>query len=161
MDATDFLNFIIRPALIAVGLNSDSAQVLLLGTAMVESDLTFLEQKGPGKALGLYQMEEATYLDLLRYLNKYENSALKERCLSACYYGGWPASDPLIHNLRWATICARLKYLPFPRKLPAYDDEEGMAAYHKDCYNTRKGKTDTHSSVKVFEYAISEFKRQD
>lgn len=154
MDLGSFHDLIIKPSIGTVGLDSIPARVLLLGTALIESELTFLEQKGPGKAKGFYQMEEKTYQDILRYLNRYERKNLKERCLAACFYESWPPSEALIHNLRWATLMCRLKYWMQPQSLPAWDDAQGMAEYHKKYYNTAQGKTDVDKSEQVFNSLI-------
>lgn len=155
MDPKQFNDFILVPTLKALGLFTPASNVLMLGTALVESNLDFVEQIGPGTAMGIYQMEEATYRDILRYLNRFDNSRLKERCIAACYYNGWPSSDALMHNLKWATICARLKYWMHPDPLPSSMDAKQFARYHKEKYNTSMGKTDTDESTKVFEHVIS------
>jgi hypothetical protein len=155
MDLGSFHNFILVPTLSAVGLGNVQAYVLLLGTGIIESDLSYFEQKGPGKAMGFFQMEEKTYQDLLRYLNRYDNAKLKERCLAASFYDAWPPSEAMVHNLRWATLMCRLKYYMQPEKLPEWDDAKGMAAYHKRYYNTLGGKADIDKSEKVFESLIN------
>ena len=55
---------VIRPALTKINLWSRSAEELVLGTAIVESGLTYLKQRGEGPALGLWQIEPATHEDL-------------------------------------------------------------------------------------------------
>ena len=51
--ATLLLSMVIRPALSKINLWSPSAEELVLGTAIVESGLTYLRQWGDGPALGL------------------------------------------------------------------------------------------------------------
>lgn len=158
MDLEQFDSFILVPTLSIIGLFSEAARLLMLGTALIESDLIYLEQKGPGKGFGIYSIEALTHKDIQRYLNKYENARLKERCLAACFYTAVPSDDALIHNLRYATVIARLKYWMQKEDLPAADDAQGLANYHKKYYNTAKGLTDVKGSVKVFERLIQEFK---
>lgn len=154
IDVEQFSEYVLVPALTAVGLYSQGAHVLMLGTALIESNLEYLEQIGQGRALGVYQIEESTYKDLARYLNRYDNAKLKERCLSACYYVSWPAVDALIHNLKWATIMARVKFAMYPEPLPQWDDSQKMAQYYKKYYNTARGKAELTRCVINFDQAI-------
>ena len=62
--ATLLRSKVIRPALTKINLWSRSAEELILGTAIVESGLTYLKQRGEGPALGLWQGEPATHEDL-------------------------------------------------------------------------------------------------
>ena len=55
---------VIRPALAVLDLHSDAAEALVLATAGVESNLTWLVQHGGGPARGLWQIEPATASDL-------------------------------------------------------------------------------------------------
>ena len=64
MLASQMLSLVIRPALEKLSLWSLSAEELVLGTAIVESGLTYLKQHGDGPALGLWQVEPATHDDL-------------------------------------------------------------------------------------------------
>lgn len=159
MDETQFEEFILVPALEAVCMYSLPAHILLLGTFIIESGLRFFEQIGPGTAMGIGQCEEATYQDILRYLNRFDKVNLKEICLSACFYVAYPPRSAVMHNLRWAIIVARLKYLPVRQALPEWDDAKGMSAYHKKWYNAG-GKTNVADSVRVFERIIEERKQK-
>lgn len=155
MDELQFEEFILKPSLEVIGLWSPSAHILLLGTFLIESDLKFFEQKGPGTAMGIGQVEDKTYDDILRYLNRYDKQNLKESVLSACFYLSFPPRSALMHNLRWAVIVTRLKYLPARPPLPAWNDAQGMTQYHKVYYNG-PGKTNVTESVKIFERIISQ-----
>ena len=64
MLASQMLALVIRPALEKLSLWSLSAEELVLGTAIVESGLTYLKQHGDGPALGLWQVEPATHDEL-------------------------------------------------------------------------------------------------
>lgn len=160
MDAGDFLRFIIQPTTEVIGLRSKASDILLLGTALIESELLFLEQKGPGRGLGVYQIESNTHKDILRYLARHDKRTLKETCLAACFYTAPPSDDALIHNLRYATVMARIKYWMSPKPLPQFDDAKGLSTYHKVQYNSPRGKTNVESSIKVFQKVIDEFKSQ-
>ena len=129
---------IIRPALITLGLYSESAENLLFGTCAHESHLgTYIKQvKGP--ALGIYQMEPRTYDDI--WNNYLTGRTMRDQILSACLYDIKPPAEHLAFNMRLATIMCRLHYLRKPGALPAANDLEGLANYWKEHYNTRLGK---------------------
>lgn len=156
MDELQFEEFILVPSLQVINLYSPAAHILILGTFLVESGLRFVEQKGPGNAMGFGQIEEITYNDVLRYLNRFDKSSLKDRCLAACFYTAFPPRSSVMHNLRWAVITTRLKYLPVRQPIPKWDDAKNLAAYHRQWYNSPKGKTDVAESVKIFERIINE-----
>ena len=50
LDPQHFLAYVVRPSLDSIGLWSPAAQRLLLGTAIAESQLTWLGQHGDGPA---------------------------------------------------------------------------------------------------------------
>lgn len=151
MDVGQFDEYILTPTLKSIGMYSSSARILMLGTALIESELVFIEQIGKGTAKGFYQIEELTYNDILRYLNKPDNTVLKDRCLFTAYYDNWPPFESVLHNIRWATIIARLKYWMQPEALPESDDAEGLANYYKRYFNTHKGKSEMPAAIIVFE----------
>ena len=62
--ADQFCEYVIQPALESIGMYSEPAEQLLLGTACAESNLgTYLHQVG-GPALGVFQIEPATHTDI-------------------------------------------------------------------------------------------------
>lgn len=135
-----FCKYIIRPALEAVGLYSESAEQLLLGTACAESKLgTYLHQVG-GPALGVFQMEPATHDDLWKSYLAYRPS-MEQEIESLLPYRAWGFPDPIImiSDMRYATIMARLLYRRSPEPLPEVDDWYGHAAMWKKVYNTHLG----------------------
>jgi len=130
--------YIIKPVLNDLDLYSRSATNLLLGTAAQESKMgTYLHQIG-GPALGIYQMEPSTNLDIHgNYLSF--NHELDTRVDQLCI----PSLDihqNLIYNLGYATAMARLHYYRITEALPDADDVEGLAYYWKVYYNTNLGK---------------------
>ena len=138
-----------------LGLWSFAAENLLLGTMLVESGGEFLKQH-PGPALGVYQVEPLTHLDVKNYLNTKRNSILKDKVLSCCFMGVLPPDDALVWNLRYATLIARLIYYRNPMKLPDASDAMGLATYHKTIYNSSLGKTNVDNSVTLFQNVIKE-----
>ena len=134
--------YVIRPALERVGLYSESAEQLLVGTCCAESRLgTYLHQvRGP--ALGIYQMEPATHEDIWSNWLKYrpeEARIIRELIGAADWQGDRPNHALLITDLRYATIMARLKYYRSPKQLPQVDDWHGAASLWKQVYNCPMG----------------------
>jgi len=127
---------IIVPALKDYGLYSDAAVELLLGTAAVESQLgTYVAQIG-GPALGLYQMEPATHDDIWDHFLEYRSGL---RLAIEYEFGKAPLADRLVHDLRYATLMARIHYLRVKESLPASGDIDEQARYWKTYYNTVNG----------------------
>lgn len=140
MNIEHFGNHIITPVLHELGMYSDSAAILLLGTAVQESRLTHLKQLNDGPALGVYQIEPSTHDDIWKnYLNRRLALAEKVRGF-ACKRLWQNLSMELVGNLFYATAIARIHYKRVPEPLPAATDLEGLAQYWKDHYNTYKGK---------------------
>ena len=60
LDAKQLRELVIKPALLEIELWSEAAEELVLGTAIVESRLSFIKQLGSGPALGFWQIEPDT-----------------------------------------------------------------------------------------------------
>jgi hypothetical protein len=150
MDLMQFDKYVLVPALSVIGLLSPSARVLMLGTGMVETNYEYLKQFNDGPALGIFEIEPATYEDVYRYLNRYDNRKLKEICMAACLYESWPDKEALIYNLRWSTIIARVKYSMITEPLPSESDAVAMAEYYKKYYNTAAGKAHMPEVTSIF-----------
>ncbi len=131
---------VIRPALEHIDLWSMAAEELVLGTAAQESNFTYLHQvKGP--ALGLFQMEPATYNDIwTRYLSTEGNTHFRERLKELAGSIVIPDPEVMVYNLRFAAAMCRIFYRRIKAKLPDAGDLEGQADYWKTYYNTRLGK---------------------
>lgn len=148
MDIDQFYDSIIIPALTITGLDQKSSYALMLGTAILESDLVYLEHKDP-KRFGFYAIDSLTHKEVQKFLNKYDSRFLKETCLSACFYTAFPSDDALIHNLRYSTIVARLQYYRKNTSLPNEEPKE-LANYYCKYYRC-KGNVDLNAAIKVFE----------
>lgn len=134
-----FRSLIVRPVLQGLELHSVAAENLLVGTAVQESLLHFVQQQGEGPALGLLQMEPATHDDIWQHYLAFRPAlAHKLRLLSTGQYA-CQARD-MIGNLFYACAMARVHYLRVPTPLPAADDLPGLARYWKAHYNTHQGK---------------------
>lgn len=132
----DLRKLVIQPALRHIDLYSQSAENLLLGTHLVESviyGITHLAQlRGP--ALGIYQMEPATYETVVRY-------AVHERKRYPKAAALLESSPPeaLVWDLRLATVAARMHYRRDKLPLPLAGDVAGLARYWKRVWNTAAG----------------------
>lgn len=109
---------------------------LVLGTAAVESDLgTYLRQRGGGPALGICQMEPATYDDIWESWLAHRPDLVRR--LVALGHPRDPAA--LEYDIRHALVFCRLHYRRVPEPLPALGDIRGLARYWKRHYNTPLG----------------------
>lgn len=137
---------VIRPTLLDFELWSESAENLLLGTAAQESQMGyFLKQNlqgqdGKGKALGIYQMEPPTHMDLWLNFLTYKKGLIRKIGSMFAYRGIHPPATEMIHNIKYATIMCRLHYLRVKDPLPDSQDILGLAKYWKKSYNTSQGK---------------------
>ena len=125
---------VIAPALDKMGLWSRAAEELVLGTAIVESGLTYLIQHGDGPALGLWQVEPATHDDLYTNFLNYRpelGSRLMELRAPNLSIG-----ENLTTNLIYGAAVCRLCYYRKPDALPAAGDIEGQASFWNQHYNT-------------------------
>src|SRR3990167_5983957 len=115
---------VVKPVLLENDLHSEAAEQLLLGTAAHESlGGHYLKQQGNGPALGIYQMEKATLLDMWDNWLRF-NHELRERLQLAR-----PDPERLMWDLRYATLWARLNYLRVKEPLPLAGDDRGLANY--------------------------------
>lgn len=162
LDPKQLVQRIIRPTL-QYRLNkwTRSAEVLVLGTALVESRLRYVDQvdkkNRPGPAFGVWQMEGPTHADHYRnYLNFPANKELKLRVikLATFFSGDFPDPGEMAGNLYYACAMCRIDYLRAKPALPGWNDAAGMAAYHKSFYNSAAGKTKVDESIEHFEFAI-------
>lgn len=138
--------FIIKPALHDLVMFCDDAMELLVFTCAVESDGgSYLKQvKGP--ALGIYQMEPATYNDIWQNYLK-GNSSLLLRLLSNFGIHYMPSEDRLIYDLKFATAMSRLFYARVPEPIPNTKDVDALWEYYKRYYNTEGGAAKKVSSL--------------
>jgi len=150
MDATQLRIYIVRPALHDVGLHSDAAEDLVMGTASQESHLLYVRQLGSGPALGLFQVEPVTYDD---YWDNYleDRTDLRESILHAVRVCGEPRPGRVVWDLRYAAIMCRVHYRRIRSPLPAHGDIPGYAAYWKKYYNTVHGRGTEEEFINNFE----------
>lgn len=127
---------IIQPALKTIDLWSQAADELVLGTACKESGCgRYLVQLGGGPALGIFQMEPASFHDHLHWLQS--RPLLKARVMELVR----DITNPLemVWNLRFAAAMCRVHYYRKPDPLPSAGNINGQAHYWKQHYNTFLG----------------------
>ena len=131
------LQELITSVLKQMDLHSDNAVNLLMGTAAQESHLgKYRRQLGGGPALGIFQMEPATFDDIVKNYLRYkpELAARIERVARVSRF----KADDLENNDLLATCMTRVHYLRVREAIPS--DLEGWARYWKRYYNTPLGK---------------------
>jgi hypothetical protein len=111
---------------------SESAVRLLMMIAAHESGgFMYGRQKG-GPALSMFQIEPATYRDVIRYagVNKHKFPLVPLTEAAHC----------LLFDFEFAIAIARLKLWQAPEPLPHCDDAAGLARYAKRVWNSELGK---------------------
>ena len=123
---SDIQKNIVIPTLTKLGLYSLSAEKLLLGTAAVESRFTFRRQFNGGPALGLFQMEPATFNWLMGgFLSSKKHSDLKKIVLLIAGRTN-PIPSDLVINDAFAAAMARIRYYTVPAPIPSTLKEQGF-----------------------------------
>ena len=137
LDASQLRRLVIQPALSEIELWSPAAEELVLGTAIVESRLSFIKQLGSGPALGLWQIEPDTHRDVYDNFLDYREGLYDQVIgLSA---PGQTFEENLTSNMQYGAAICRLCYYRAPEALPDEGDLKGQARYWKRYYNTPLG----------------------
>lgn len=151
MNPQQFVEHYIRPVLFEMDAYSPEAELLLLGTAIAESRLEFVEQVPNGPALSFYQIEPTTERDMwqnfLRYRPTLEQRVRRQLIPSQ------PRTEQLAYNQRYATAMARVHYMRVKDALPPAHDLMAMAKYYKQHFNTHLGKATVEKALKAFAQA--------
>lgn len=155
MDAKQLTTLVVRPTLEALGLYSRAAEQLVVGTIYQESlKGRFLRQVGGGPALGVIQMEPATYDDIwnnyLAYKRSLANKLTELASMSSLDDDMRPSVTQLITNLAFSVGMCRVHYLRKKPPLPSAGDIEGLAHYWKDHYNTSLGAGTVEEFIEKF-----------
>lgn len=130
-------DFVVKPTLRHLGMDTPAAVNLVWVTGIVESRLQHIKQIGAGPALSWWQIEPATS-DWLWFDYLQRRSDLRDRVedLSA---SAFPIVDQLAWNQGLACALCRVRYWTVPERLPDAEDADGMGAYWKAHYNTAGG----------------------
>lgn len=145
MNAKQFYQHIVKPALAKVGADSEAACQLVMGTVWQESLRgKYLRQIGGGPGRGFGQMEPATHRDI--WVNFLPNrpplrEALRGMLTADEQSLSWDeiADCSLIGSLFYQVAMCRTHYMRVKEPLPAAGDIEAMGIYWKRYYNTVKG----------------------
>jgi hypothetical protein len=153
LNLKQFRLYVVRDALKKINMHSQAAENLLLGTALAESDLTYIKQLHTTNsgAYGLYQCELVTYNDIVKYLNR--KPSLSNPIKAIIPYESWPAINTLMWDMQYATLRARIHYWRITYPLPDADDTEGLCNYYLRHYNTSLGKATFEKAIINFEKA--------
>jgi hypothetical protein len=142
MNAQQLLDFIIIPTLqyMGHGYNSKNAQMLLLATAAIESKCGYYIKQINGPALGIWQMEPATHVDIWGNCDALRGEEVSELVVNLTLeksIGGH--SENLIPSPMYACAMARLKYSMDKAPLPDHNDKKAIYREYKRIYNTPLG----------------------
>lgn len=163
MDVLQFADYVVQPANMRLSLNTLAADRLVLGTALTESGLFYIDQldpgdDDPGPAYGLFQMEQATHDDIwtnyLRYKPELAEKVLPMAARSPFGERQMPHVTELRWNLLYAAAMCRVHYRRARPALPDADDAYALAAYWKAHYNTPAGKGTVAKAIPHFQRAI-------
>ena len=129
---------IIKLALQHLDLDSEDARNLIYRTGKAESGYKTLQQYGGGPALGFFQMEPNTALDIWnnyvmyrpKYRDKLYSLGFDDGTLEFC----------LLSNIGLQAAFCRLHYRRVPSALPSMDNLENQAKYWKKYYISDLGK---------------------
>jgi hypothetical protein len=145
LDASQLSEFIIKPALTDIHMLSDQVVSLLLFTCAVESHGGSYIKQLEGPALGIYQMEPATYNDIwTNYIA--QRQGLKLQLLYNFQAPIMQDEQRLMYDLRYATVMAAIFYMRVEESIPKEMDFISMWDYYKKHYNTINVKADKNKA---------------
>jgi len=141
------INKIIKLALQHIDLDSEDARSLIYRTGKAESGYRTLQQYGGGPALGFFQVEPNTAIDIWdnyvmfrpKYRDKLYTLGFDDGTLEFC----------LLSNIGLQVVFCRLHYRRVPSALPSKDNLEAQAKYWKKYYNSHLGKGTIHHFMEV------------
>lgn len=153
LNVGQFKNLVVAPTLSLLPIGGLKTAVnLVTGTALVESRLTYLRQVPNGPALGVFQMEFATYTDIWKNFLAYRKPLAE--VVKGLRVAGLTESENLIMNLAYAAAMCRVHYLRSSDPMPDADDALGMAKLWKKHYNTIHGAGKVEHATPLFKQAI-------
>lgn len=143
------LRTLMEDTLSQIDLYSADAVELLMGTCAQESALgTFRRQLGGGPAVGIMQMEPATYKDIVNHYLRFK-PCLAENIMKVAGLKEWTDAEEMVMNDRLSIAMARVHYLRVKSPIP--QDLSGWARYWKNHYNTRLGKGTEEEFIENYE----------
>ncbi len=123
---------------------------LLFGTACVETGLRPRYQDSAGNAIGLFQIEYATFCDIWKRAIKRNHPELGRELIR--HFAKCVPNDITFEDLQLSdelsAIFARLKYAHIKEPIPS--DLQEQALYYKKYYNTHLGRATPESYVRAY-----------
>ena len=147
---------LIKRVITRMGMYSEEAEDLVLGTGLYESQYRYIRQIGSGIAKSFWQVEVATAQDNIKSYLKYRQSKAR-MCASAAMVplkftmigtSDDEIGDMLESNIAYGIMHCRLKYWRVPKKVPK--DLEGQAHYYKKYYNSAQGKASEEEYIEQY-----------
>ena len=147
---------LIKRVITRMGMYSEEAEDLVLGTGLYESQYRYIRQIGSGIAKSFWQVEVATAQDNIKSYLKYRQSKAR-MCASAAMVplkftmigtSDDEIGDMLESNIAYGIMHCRLKYWRVPKKVP--QDLEGQAHYYKKYYNSAQGKASEEEYIEQY-----------
>tara|TARA_R110002020_G_scaffold459311_1_gene677271 strand:+ start:63 stop:515 length:453 start_codon:yes stop_codon:yes gene_type:complete len=132
------IRHIIEWTLKFIDMYSEDAEELVFRTGMAETGYRALRQMGNGPALGFFQCEPKTMLDIMENYVDYRQGIRQK--LIALGYNEKHSSDLLMSNIALQVAFCRLKYRRDKHPIPNKEDLKGQAEYWKRVYNSHLGK---------------------
>lgn len=161
IDLQQLREYVVIPTLSNLGMYSEAAEQLVMGTISQESEGTFLKQIGGGPALGIIQMEPATHKDIWLNFLKYTDclggdirELISAEADESYESRGYPDELELMTNLKYAVAMCRVHYWRKPQSLPDANNINGLAEYWKEHYNTFKGAGTVRQFVDNFPFEL-------
>lgn len=141
---------IIKPALSLINMYSTDAEELLVFTCAAESLGGYYLHQVKGPALGIFQMEPATYTDIWQnfILN---NPKILQMIALNFEAPKIPSTDRVVYDLRFAALMARLHYRRVKAPIPPASDVELIWEYYKKYYNTELGAAKKKESIAKYQ----------
>ena len=121
-----------------MGLHSKDAVDLVYKTGNAETGYRHLKQMGGGPAIGFWQVEPATLIDIMDNYVKYRPEL--EKRLKLLGFDRRDMEVRIMSNIALQAVFCRLKYKRDRYALPSFNDLESQAKYWKRVYNTHLGK---------------------
>ena len=148
-DITQFRQWIVRPALADLQLQSAAFEELLIFTCAVESNGGTYVHQIQGPALGIYQIEPNTFTDLwANYIIRTPNVV---NLLSLNFgLNRVPQPMEIITNLRLATALCAL-YYSWKKANPNSTDANYLWNLYQSLYNTELGAAQMDESIALYQ----------
>lgn len=122
-------------------LGAQNAVELLMGTAAQETNLGYyLRQHPAGPGRGPYSIEQATHVDVVRYLQRPQNAILLDLVNSMVRRGATLGDEgELVDNFAYAHAICRIRYWYETAPIAVAGDIRGHGEYWKQHFNTPAG----------------------